>query len=132
MLVRREVTQPWRAVEELEFMIVSWRCRSLLVQFVKVVLLLLSCQAHRQFILLKSTSTFAKSLPPGFLRRRKSPSGFTRASQRKRATPWTSGRRRRSTAKLSITNQPLSTSIPPHKSAKMLLGMKKFPVKVGE
>ena len=65
MLVRREVTQPWRAVEELEFMIVSWRCRSLFVQSVKVVLLLLSCQAHRQFILLKSTSTFAKSLPPG-------------------------------------------------------------------
>lgn len=68
MLVRREVTQPWRAVEELEFMIVSWRCRPLFVQSVKVVLLLLSCQAHRQFILLKSTSTFAKSLPPGFLR----------------------------------------------------------------
>jgi hypothetical protein len=54
-------------------------------------------------------------------------------SQRKRATNLrATTKEAQATARTQHNHPPLSTSLPPHKSAKMLLGMKKFPVKVGE
>jgi hypothetical protein len=76
----------------------------------------------------QSTSTIAKS-HRAFLGR-KYPSGFTRAAAQEsndlRATTKEAQHRRNQ----QTIHPPLFTSLPPHNIAKMLLGMKKFPVKV--